>query len=486
MNRSWIGLSVLGRVLSAMIAVVLYSLLLYLLRGFFNTAIIAILYLVPVVVMASLFGGLAGVSASIFSFLIFNFFFLQPLYTFRVAHPQDFLAMFVLLGVAILVSNLMARSQQRLQQVQAREQELRRLYELSASLTGQIDGDRIAEILAQKIHEVFPDAVIEITANTPLRRYHARVPSGASPGHDIPCTRIPLYASKGPLGEICLHGHSGVFTIEEDRLLQTYASQGALALERALLAEIETRSRVLEESDRLKTAILSSVSHELRTPLASIQAAATSLFDPSVTLEPAARQELQDILLEEIEHLTQLVGNLLNMSRLEAGALKLQRQWNSMAEIVDTALRRLRRSVGERALEVNVSEDLPLVSVDSVLMEQVVLNLVRNSLKFAPPHTPITISAAVEGENLRVQVKNRGPHIPEEHLDHIFDKFYTIPGMENRRGTGLGLSICKGIVEAHGGTIRAENLPDGVAFSFTIPSLQRISLTELPEDEESE
>lgn len=119
-------------------------------------------------------------------------------------------------------------------------------------------------------------------------------------------------------------------------------------------------------------------------------------------------------------------------------------------------------------------------------MEQVVLNLVRNSLKFAPPHTPITISAAVEGENLRVQVKNRGPHIPEEHLDHIFDKFYTIPGMENRRGTGLGLSICKGIVEAHGGTIRAENLPDGVAFSFTIPSLQRISLTELPEDEESE
>jgi two-component system sensor histidine kinase KdpD len=231
---------------------------------------------------------------------------------------------------------------------------------------------------------------------------------------------------------------------------------------------------VLEESDRLKTAILSSVSHELRTPLASIQAAATSLYSPEVTLEPAARGELQVLLLEETDNMAQLVGNLLNMSRIEAGALKLQCEWNSLAEIVDTALKRQRRAAGNHpSIRVDVSEELPLVSVDSVLMEQVIINLVRNSLKFAPPGSPVHLSAQVEGEHLRVTVSNTGPHIPEAYLERVFEKFYPIPGRDTQQSTGLGLSICKGIVEAHGGRIWAANLPVGVAFHFTLPLSRR-------------
>lgn len=469
------------RVVLAIGTVVLYSLLLNALRDTFNTAIVAILFLVPVVVSAALWGGLAGVTASVITFVIFNFFFLQPVYTFRVAHPQDFLAMVVLLGVALLISNLMARSQQRLVQVQTHEREVRRLFELSEALTGQINGDRIAQILADYLRETFPNAVVEINVESPERHYHALAPAEAAPGARKACTRIPLFSSSGPLGEICLHGHSGVFNVEQDRLLQTSASQGAMAFERAILAESETRRRVLEESDRLKTAILSSVSHELRTPLASIQASATSLFNPAVELEPAARSELQELLLEEVEHLTQLVGNLLNISRIEAGALKLQCQWNSMAEIVDTALHRLHSGSAQRALQVDVPDDLPLVYVDQVLMEQVVINLVRNGLRFAPARTVVRIHAQMEGEEMRVGFSNQGPSIPAGHHERIFEKFYVIPGMESLRGTGLGLSICKGIIEAHGGRIWAENIAGGVAFAFTIPSVQQGTL---PTEEE--
>ncbi len=242
---------------------------------------------------------------------------------------------------------------------------------------------------------------------------------------------------------------------------------------------------MLEESDRLKTAILSSVSHELRTPLATIQASATTLFNPAVKLEPEARTELQSLLLEETDRMIQLVGNLLNMSRIEAGALKLQRQWNSMAEIVDSSVRRLQRVTGGRSFEVDVSEDLPLVSVDSVLMEQVIVNLIRNSLKFAPPNSPIRISARADDQALLVSVSNQGPHIPEEYLEHVFEKFYPIPRPDTAQSTGLGLSICKGIVEAHGGKIWAANLPQGVAFHFTLP-LSWAGVRPILPDEEGE
>ena len=466
--------------------VVLSSIILIFLRPYLSNSVVALLYLIPVVVSAALFGRLAGITASVLSFLIFNYFFISPFYTFWVGHPQDSLAMIVFLSVAVLISSLMARIQFNLQQVREREREAVQLYELSVDLTGKKDQTTIASTLAQRLAALFKSSIVEVEiylSGTTIQERSSANPTGSEPISGPPRLKFPLASPRGQLGEIRIWNLADPLRPEEERLLQTFASQGALALDRAILADSETRARVLEESDRLKTAILSSVSHELRTPLASIQAAATSLYNPEVTLEPAARSELQSLLLEETDNMTQLVGNLLNMSRIEAGALKLQRQWNSIAEIVDTGLRRLRRNAANNPIEVDVSEDLPLVSVDSVLMEQVVINLVRNSLKFAPPHTSIHVRARVEEQALQVTVSNQGPSIPEEFIQHVFEKFYPIPGKDTSQGTGLGLSICKGIVEAHGGEIWAANLPICVAFHFFLPLTWDGTLPVVPDEE---
>lgn len=473
MMKRWpFSLSPVYKMLISLGMVGIFSIFLFLLRQYFSNSVVALLYLVPVVISAALLGRVAGISASVLSFLIFNYFFISPFFTFRVAHPQDFIVMVVLLSVAILISSLMARIQSNLDQVRAREREAVHLYELSVDLSGKNDQAMIARTLAQRLAELFKHAMVEVEVFQPGEGIRERIPTenaSFNASADTPGVEIPLSSPHGQLGKIRIWNLADALAPEEERLLRTFASQGALALDRAMLMDSETRARILEESDRLKTAILSSVSHELRTPLASIQAAATSLYNPNIMLETSARNELLELLLEETDNMAQLVGNLLNMSRIDAGALKLQRQWNSFAEIVDTALRRLRRNTADRQIEVEVSEELPLVSVDSVLMEQVVINLIRNSLKYAPRLTPITIGAAVDEQKLEVTVSNHGPSISDEYIQHVFEKFYPIPGREISQGTGLGLSICKGIIEAHGGKIWAENLSDGVAFHFTLP-----------------
>jgi len=279
------------------------------------------------------------------------------------------------------------------------------------------------------------------------------------------------------VGEIRLWRSDPSLVSAEERLLRTISSQGALALERAWLTQTETRAKVLEESDRLKSSLLSSVSHELRTPLATIKAVVTSLNSGEIEWDSEARQELLAVLEEETDQLDRLVGNLLNMSRIEAGALQPQRRWNHLAEIVAGVMGRLRQRRIARAaaaayiFEVDIPEDLPLVPVDYVLMEQVFANLISNSIKYSPANTTIKISAwRVDDDTLLIRVSNQGPGVSDEHLERIFDKFYRVTAADRVTGAGLGLSICKGIVEAHGGRIWAENLPDGFAFNFTLPT----------------
>jgi two-component system sensor histidine kinase KdpD len=247
-------------------------------------------------------------------------------------------------------------------------------------------------------------------------------------------------------------------------------------LERARLTEAETRARVLEESDRFKTSLLSSVSHELRTPLATIKAAVTGLSSQAVDWDSEARADLLLVIEEETDHLDRLVGNLLNMSRIEAGALKPARKWHPLEEIVSGVVYRIRQRDAARlaeqrhVLQIEIPDDLPLVPVDYIQMEQVFTNLLSNSLKYSPPGTTVKISARqTDDTTVWVQVCNQGPGVPEEHLERIFDKFYRVTAADRVTGAGLGLSICKGIIEAHGGRIWAENLPDGLAFNFTIP-----------------
>jgi two-component system sensor histidine kinase KdpD len=220
----------------------------------------------------------------------------------------------------------------------------------------------------------------------------------------------------------------------------------------------------------MKSALLSSVSHELRTPLATIKASVTSLLSRDVDWESLARQDLLETINEETDHLNLLVGNLLDISRIEAGALKPVYQWNQLSEIVESALQRIHRITQDYSFEIEVADSLPLVPVDFMQIERVFTNLISNSAKYAQIGTVIQISIRVLDSNyVIVQVTNQGPPVPEEHLERIFEKFFRATETEQITGTGLGLSICKGIIEAHGGRIWAENLPGRFAFNFTLP-----------------
>ncbi|MBN1370583.1 MAG: DUF4118 domain-containing protein [Anaerolineaceae bacterium] len=471
------------RVLLSLGVVMLSTAILFVFKDYLSTPVIAILYLIPVVFSATFSGKAGSILASVVSFLCLNYFFIYPHYTFNVAQLQDLLVMLVLLGVALLVSSLMSSAQNRLEAVQAREREAVALYELSAAFTGQTDAAVIAETLADRLIDILGAKAVEVVVHHPDAAVRVIKPATLPTSETHPDRVIPLASREKSIGELRIWDGPPNLRREDERLLQTIAGQSSLAMERTILAAGEQRARVLEESDRLKTAILSSVSHELRTPLATIQASATGLFNPSVELEPDARRELQSLLLEETDHLTQLVGNLLNMSRIEAGALKLQLQWNSIAEIAEVAIQHLRRLAARHEIHVDIPEELPLVFVDSVLMEQVFINLLNNSLKFTPPEKIIRVSAEEENGTLKVTIQNQGPPIPEASLQHIFEKFAIAPGFENPKSTGLGLSICKGIVEAHSGRIWAANLPDGVAFYFSLPLSTEGARPVLPQEE---
>jgi two-component system, OmpR family, sensor histidine kinase KdpD len=455
------------------------------LRDVLDKTLIVLLYLMPLGIITALWGLGPGITSALITFLTLNYFFIQPYYTFTVHRPTDVVILVVFLIVAIVISQLVGRAQAGLAAATAREQEATQLYELSTALTGLHDARAIAQILAKQVHAVAESEFVELTI-TRAHSFAYRLPQNTPPVRPPELT-IPIESARGPLGEIRLWRIAPAIAPSEVRLFQTFASQGALALERAWLAQAESRARVLEESDQLKSAILSSVSHELRTPLATIKAAASSLRGKEVSWDSLARADLVAAIDDEADHLNMLVGNLLDMSRIESGALKPKREWNILSEIVGSVLTRMKNLAAEHRIEVDVAENLPLVPVDYVQMEQVFTNLISNGLKYAPVNTVVCIRAQLEGQAIHVQVSNQGPQIPPEHLERIFDKFYRVTAADRVTGTGLGLSICKGIVEAHGGRIWAENLSDGLAFNFTIPLLwEGAKPSQLPMDTETE
>jgi two-component system sensor histidine kinase KdpD len=461
----------LARHFLAVIAVAVLTGMLVFVRDILNTPVVALLYLLAVLVSATQWGLGAGVVASVCSFLAFNYFFLAPYYTFAVRQSQDILVLGVFLVVAFVCSQLVGRVRSSLAEVQAREREVIRLNELSSALAGSRGEETIARLLAEHVYATFAAQAVRVSVVTddPDDQLELCMPDDSPAFASLPAVTASLQSPGGPIGQIAIWC-ARPLDPKEERLLRTFTSQGELALERALLARTEIRAKILEESDRLKTALLSSVSHELRTPLVTIKAVVTSLRSKEVDLSSPAQEELLAALEEETDRLNQLVANLLNMSRLESGALKLQRQWNALAEVVDMTITDMANAVHDYHLEVDVSEDLPLVPIDAVLIGQVFANLISNGMKYAPPGSTIAISAEQQDEGtLLIQVTNQGPPVSPEHLDQIFEKFHRVTMAEQIPGVGLGLSICKGIVEAHGGRIWAENLPNGFAFKFTLP-----------------
>lgn len=465
--------------------IALVTTLLFTLRDALDTTLVALLYLIPLGLITAFLGLGPGITSALVTFLTFNYFFIQPYYRLAVHRPTDVVILVIFLVVAIVISQLVGRMRAGLAAATAREREATQLYELSTALAGLHDGHTIAEILAKQVQEVLQGEAVEINIFG-ADAFVFRLSESNQPTRP-PEWILPIQVARGVLGEIRLWRAEPALTSSEKRLLQTFASQGALAFERARLAQTESRARVLEESDRLKSAILSSVSHELRTPLSTIKAAASSLRSNDVSWDSAARPELIAAIDDEADHLNMLVGNLLDMSRIESGVLKPKREWNILPEIIENVLARMKHRAGEHRIEVDVPESLPLVPVDYVQMEQVFTNLLSNSVKYAPEKTVIRVRAFVEGDTVHVIVSNQGPQVPQEHLERIFDKFFRLTETDRVTGTGLGLSICKGIIEAHDGKLWAENMPDGLAFNFTFPlTWEGVSPPQLPMDSENE
>jgi len=409
--------------------------------------------------------------ASVCAFLGFNYFFITPYYSLTVHHGQDVLALIVFLSVAIVISQLVGRIRSSLANAQDREHEVSRLYTLSTALVALRGMDDVSKRLATDLQTSLRATACQVVVDPGASISAGIAVSPEDTTLTIPPDHVfPLQTDRGTLGEIRLWLDRPALSPTDERLLRAFAGQGALALERAMLVQAETKARILEESDRLKSALLSSVSHVLRTPLVTIKAAATSLSSGEVSWDSPARAELLAALEEETDRLNDLVSNLLNMSRIEAGALKLDREWNILSEIVDSAVGHLKHITQTHQLEVDVPDDLPQVQVDPLLMEQVFTNLLDNSIKYTPSDTKIRIRAtALPGDMIQVEVANEGPPVADEDLEGIFDRFHRVTSADRIPGTGLGLSICKGIIEAHGGHIRAENLPAGFAFIFTLP-----------------
>jgi two-component system sensor histidine kinase KdpD len=274
---------------------------------------------------------------------------------------------------------------------------------------------------------------------------------------------IPLVTARGKVGVLAIQlaGEKDTLTIGQEHLLEAYANLSAVAIESILLNEEAHNAQILRDTEKLQTALLNSVSHDLRTPLVSIIGVLSSLQEGGIDLDNAAKAKLVKVAWEEAERLNHLITNLLDVSRVEAGAIRILRQSSDVQDLIGTALEQLGNHTANRPIAVDIPPNLPFVSVDFGLIVQTLVNIIDNALKYSPADSPIEIKAGNTANEVQIEIADRGFGIPAADLSQVFDKFYRIEHPGSVAGTGLGLSICKGIVEAHGGHIIAENRSGG-------------------------
>ena len=348
--------------------------------------LIALLYLLPVLLSTALWGLWPGLLSGLLAFLCFNFFFLQPYYTFTVHKSQDVITLFVFLLVAVVMSQLIGQAKTGTRLAKKREWEATRMYELIASLAGISDEQAIYASLKKQINDTFDFSLVEILPGESIYDDSPKL------SDQLPKTLlIPMETRTRKVGIIKIVCEEKELSFEEQRLLHGFGYQGALAIERAQLFRSENIAKVLEESDKVKTSLLNSISHELRSPLAAIKASISSLRSGAVAWDTPARYDLLATIEEESDQLNLLVGNLLDMSRIEAGGLAPKRQWNSIGEIIASVTNRYGTKIQSHGLLLDLPGDLPLVATDFVMMEQVFNNLISNSTKYAPENTTILI-----------------------------------------------------------------------------------------------
>lgn len=435
---------------------------------------VASFYLFGVVVVAVASGVFPAVIASLISFLAYNFFFIEPRHTFDVRNPQDIIRLAMFLGIAVITSSIAAYGRSQADEARRRAAETAGLYELSQAIALQLDIDDAMRAVATTVCRLLdtPGCIVLLADQSGRFIEHVRV--GQVPaGHGIVTVAMSNESHVVGALQVVERSPGSRLDARQRRVLDALAAQARLAVERVRLAEAAARTRALAESDQLKSALIASVSHDLRTPLAAIKGAASTLSADDVQLDAAARRDLALTIEDEADRLNRVVGNLLDMSRIEAGALPLQRDWQDLAEMIGAVMRRHAALLRQQHVTLDLAADLPLVLIHAGLIEQVFVNLLDNAGKYTPPDAYIVIRAWYDrgADAVVVSLRDNGPGIIAGELDHIFEKFYRGAVRAGVSGSGLGLAICRGIVEAHGGQIWAESPAGGGAvFLFTLPA----------------
>jgi two-component system sensor histidine kinase KdpD len=461
---------------------------------------LGMVFLVPVLVSAVFFGRWPAFVTALLSVMAYNFFFLPPLYTFTIADPNNWLSFAVLLFVAIIAGNLAARVRAQADLAAARASAMTELYRFTGKLAGIARLDDILWAAAFQISSMLKANVVILLENAETRSLEVR--AGYPPedeldaqdlaaaawcwGHGQPAGRnaetlpgakrlfLPMRTGEGLVGVAGLQRRDDrtLFTPDERRLLDALLDQAALAIERSRLVERVDEAQVLAEADKLRVAMLTSLSHDLRTPLASILGATTTLIAGHNLYDAKQTNEFLVTIREEAERLDRFVGNLLDMSRLEAGALGAKPEALDLFELVDTATKRLSRRLALHKIVADLPTNLPQVRADPLLLEQAIVNLLDNAAKYSPPGSTIRVSALLSGDRVILNVTDEGIGIALEALPHIFEKFYRAKASDSRvAGTGLGLAVARGFVEAFGGKLDASNRADrsGAVLTISLP-----------------
>lgn len=477
------------RYLQALLLVLLGSLLSSVMHRFLAPTNLVMIYLLVVVLAALYLGRGPAVLAAVLSVLVFDFFFVPPYLTLAVSQVEYIFTFLGLLIVGLLISDLTARVQEQFEAARSRERDTTALYAFSRDLAVAADlesivravGANVGQTLGRDVAILLPagEGGTSLAVHTPapgstLDEHEMAVATFAFE-HGQPAGRgtdtlpdaglryLPLITARGKVGVLGVWAAETprYLTPDQRRVLEAFASLTAVAIERVYLAEAAGQVQVLEAADKLQSALLNSISHDLRTPLVSITGALSTLLEKGVKPDDEARRVLLETAAEEAGRLNRLVGNLLDMTRLEAGAVKVKLELRDVQDVIGAALRQVGERLGERPVEIDIPAVLPLVPLDFALMVHVLVNLVDNALKYSPPAAPILISAHTSGGDMLLEIADHGTGIPAEDLVRVFEKFYRVQRPESVTGTGLGLSISKGLVEAHHGQIVAKNRPGG-------------------------
>jgi two-component system sensor histidine kinase KdpD len=460
-----------------------------LIRAFSALPDLEMLFLLAIMLTALWLGRGPSLLAAALCIACYDYFFVPPLYAFDVDDRKYILTFGMMLGVGLLLSELASRLKRQERDAISREERTSVLYSLSRELAAADDRAQIAGVAVRHAAEIFGARalVLQLDADGELRAIGASPPDTELDRKDVSVAKWALeHAELAGMGTDTLPGSAcvcaplrvssalgvlallpacpGPLRLEQRAFLDVFCRQVGVALERVRLAA-EARGSVLRaKTEEMRSSLLSAVSHDLRTPLASITGAATSLRDGS-GLNPATRAELVESICEEALRLERLVANLLDMTRLESG-ISLRREWVPLDEIVGSALTRLEDRLAEHPVSVQLAADLPLLHVDAVLFEQLFVNLLENAVKYTPAGTAIELRARRERDEVMIEVIDHGPGLPRGAEEKVFDKFFR--GVHTGvPGAGLGLPICRGIAEAHGGTIRAQP-GAGAVFRITL------------------